>query len=659
MHLDCMIECCHNVRIITKMKSPAFQIRVAILGHVSVGKTTVLNALLGEKFSEISKKRTTAGINHFKIVSTAKDSVEEATAEIQEKTTRNLKRKVHEIDLTQEDQPTMSAADILAKISAENVELRSKNNTIQECTLAVEVPEQLFPMHENTRLIITDVPGVNEAGSSEMYLNYVKQVWDELDCVVVVMDADQGVNTEEQVKLLDFVQGNLKTSKMIPSFILCNKVDDPHDEELMSLVEEVRGKVNDIFEEVRNFQPALMHPTVMHVSAENAFAYRSASRLTRKNMHELNRECLDKIGYEEVGKVKWRRMTKKKKYDLVHEVVSDKTQYDERLALTNFDKFLEALSSTLGGSENQVSLIESQLKIQLKKLNACLENDTLFVDGLVKAFDCSYALGKPTGHLRKKFWTLYSSCEEQAFQKFEECPTNVMYLHKPMKELQSYAKGLHLKLFSTVSPSGNTEEGGKNVDEARMLNAMKGLVSRQMKIMSENEKTKLSHNPQNDPWCDRGGQCRGGLWYNNSTGSYRNANQNSHPESGLYCSHWEWKDQDGKWHNKYDKKDMREGSKDVNPALIVTRWETAQAEDWCAMINSLLLLKHNKYFCEDLSAEILELEMRKCFTTRFSKCAQGKGLKGMEVPMSLRDHNHFGSLAHSYCEFKKNHSTLK
>ena len=51
------------------MKPYSFEIKIDLLGHVSVGKTTLLNALLGDKFSEVSKRRTTSGINHFRISS--------------------------------------------------------------------------------------------------------------------------------------------------------------------------------------------------------------------------------------------------------------------------------------------------------------------------------------------------------------------------------------------------------------------------------------------------------------------------------------------------------------------------------------------------------------------------------------------------------------
>eukprot|EP00525_Craspedostauros_australis_P007546 CAMPEP_0198132054 /NCGR_PEP_ID=MMETSP1442-20131203/57545_1 /TAXON_ID= /ORGANISM="Craspedostauros australis, Strain CCMP3328" /LENGTH=38 /DNA_ID= /DNA_START= /DNA_END= /DNA_ORIENTATION= len=38
------------------MKCNQFEIKIAVMGYVSVGKSTVLNALLGKKFSEVSMK---------------------------------------------------------------------------------------------------------------------------------------------------------------------------------------------------------------------------------------------------------------------------------------------------------------------------------------------------------------------------------------------------------------------------------------------------------------------------------------------------------------------------------------------------------------------------------------------------------------------------
>ena len=49
------------------MIDPALEIKVALLGYVSVGKTMVLNALLRGRFSEVSMRRTTAGVSYFRL----------------------------------------------------------------------------------------------------------------------------------------------------------------------------------------------------------------------------------------------------------------------------------------------------------------------------------------------------------------------------------------------------------------------------------------------------------------------------------------------------------------------------------------------------------------------------------------------------------------
>jgi GTPase Era involved in 16S rRNA processing len=102
-------------------------------------------------------------------------------------------------------------------------------------------------MRPDTSLVIVDVPGLNEAGSCDMYKGYVDQQWDTYDCAVVIMDAEKGVNTDEQVWLLEFVKMKQQTSKDIPVIVLCNKVDDPSNEEIAIMVNEVREKVKEVF----------------------------------------------------------------------------------------------------------------------------------------------------------------------------------------------------------------------------------------------------------------------------------------------------------------------------------------------------------------------------------------------------------------------------
>ena len=51
----------------TKRNEMASEIKVALLGNLSAGKSTVLNALFKDTYSEVSMGRTTAGINYFRL----------------------------------------------------------------------------------------------------------------------------------------------------------------------------------------------------------------------------------------------------------------------------------------------------------------------------------------------------------------------------------------------------------------------------------------------------------------------------------------------------------------------------------------------------------------------------------------------------------------
>lgn len=62
-------------------------------------------------------------------------------------------------------------------------------------------------------------------------------MWDTFDCAIVVLDAKQETNTEEQVHLLQQVKANLSQKKHVPAIVLCNKVDDPEDDETNALVD--------------------------------------------------------------------------------------------------------------------------------------------------------------------------------------------------------------------------------------------------------------------------------------------------------------------------------------------------------------------------------------------------------------------------------------
>lgn len=164
------------------MLAQSFEIKVGLLGHVSVGKTTGLNALLREKFSEVSMKRTTAGINLFRISSLAKSA---------KRTKLSMRNEEsidwQEVDCAGSESSYAKASDTLQETTSDNARLR-KTNELQEKIFDIELDEPLLKdMRDDTRLVLVDIPGTNEAGTQKIYQDYVSSTWDTFDAMIVVM----------------------------------------------------------------------------------------------------------------------------------------------------------------------------------------------------------------------------------------------------------------------------------------------------------------------------------------------------------------------------------------------------------------------------------------------------------------------------------------
>ncbi|CAJ1960386.1 unnamed protein product [Cylindrotheca closterium] len=354
---------------------PTFQIKVAIIGNVSAGKTTVLNALFRDKYGEVSMKRTTAGVNEFAILS------QEEWASVS-------------------DSPRESKS-VLKEITEDNLELRASDQ-VQTKRFEIELEEPLCEMRKDTQLVIVDIPGVNEADMSKKYKDYVENHWNTFDCAVVVMDGRQGVNTEEQVSLLRFVKTNLESKKDIPVVILCNKVDDPDDKEQAELVLEAQCEVEKIFRvsdrqkslqdlldtadglsiQVSNENQVLnstskkqkighsehVSPVFIPISGITAFIFQICSSMTLKKFREFDEDLIAKLGRERIGKRKWKKLSKEEQVQQAHKAVSDPEGYQEGLEDSNFHKFLKALSLLVGGDATQEQLIKKQIQVLLENI---------------------------------------------------------------------------------------------------------------------------------------------------------------------------------------------------------------------------------------------------------------------------------------------------
>jgi hypothetical protein len=250
-------------------------------------------------------------------------------------------------------------------------------------------------MHENTTLVFVVIPGLNEADTKRMYLDYVT----------------------EEVQLLKFAKNMMQEKKFVPIIILCNKVDDPDDDSLMELVKDVQMSVEEIFgvksrtealdqlltcfREGKRCNESLTsstrqrchwrtqrpYPVFIPISAGNAFAYRTAANCTFKKFQQLDSKLI------EVELAKLKKLSHDEKCQIAFDAVSNAVQLQDRLETTNFGKVLSALCYTIGGSNVQRDLIVKQMEIALRHILAV----PLVAKPLLGMYDTCKALNRDAG----------------------------------------------------------------------------------------------------------------------------------------------------------------------------------------------------------------------------------------------------------------------
>ena len=499
--------------------APSFEIKVALLGNVSAGKSTVLNALLRDKFSEVAMKRTTAGVNYFSVykkpasdedaVKGNDDSSSSSSSGEEKETNQESKQEdpssspPHWNNLAEDPH---SAEATLKIITEDNrSKLSSTDSTVQEKHFDVELDphNQLVEMRADTKLVLVDIPGLNEAGAFDQYKKFVCDKWHTFDCVVIVMDAKQGVNTQDQVFLLGLVKDNLARKKQVPVIILCNKVDDPQDEEQAELVDEARAEVEKIFgvecrkESLRRILEQEDHddmrnssPTFIPISAISAYTQLSASQMSLEKFTSFDNDLIEKLGREQIGRRRWNKLTEEEKIKEVYNIVTNPEECQEVFNESNFSAFLGVLEFFLG-KKNQLNLLTNQIQTSTRMLATAslgageISNHLRLLNEQWKkvheaqseenSSHTGFLLGRPI------FWKRYRTWDNEAMAMFDtswhESKPQSRYVARPMIELMAY----YDFVCSSMKSTHNTNE--ESVEKAKILCQMQELVCRYLDIL--------------------------------------------------------------------------------------------------------------------------------------------------------------------------------
>ena len=210
-------------------------------------------------------------------------------------------------------------------------------------------------------------------------------------------------------------------------------------------------------------------PVFIPTSAIHAFIYQAASLMNLELFKNFDQDLIEKLGPEEVGKWKWRKLNQDEKYQVAHDAISDVSRYRQRLEATNFDKFLLALGKTVGGNERQLKLIELQLMVATKAISPanCVASQIRCI------FEKRSVLGHATESLIAAFWRTYSDAETIAFARLKS-PSDVPKL----KHLPAY-----LSAFWDLC-----KDVGWLDQKLTILSQLKGIVRRQLATLFNEER---------------------------------------------------------------------------------------------------------------------------------------------------------------------------
>jgi predicted GTPase len=326
-------------------------VNIAVVGAVSVGKSTLINAIFVDHYSDTKIKRTTA--------------VPQVYDESDCPDKYSVLDKIREHNRQINDQ-TMQ--------KTENGHTLSYDDIGEIHYVVPPIYDMLNEkLQQNVFLSIYDLPGLNDSATKNIYFDYVKNNFYKFDIIVLVLDINSGLNTADEIEILKLICGCIRKKKQTSDvdtglIILLNKCDNmkevggnlfPTNDELCDMAVQAK-KIIDT--QINELCPNLRY-TIHPISCEDAHIYRTI----KKNPHQrLDDTMINKLGYNEYGKVMWNRSTKEEKDNYV-ELILEKSDCKERILCTGFTRFSDTISTILN-KNNQYNFLTDHVKYELSQI---------------------------------------------------------------------------------------------------------------------------------------------------------------------------------------------------------------------------------------------------------------------------------------------------
>jgi len=293
-------------------------LNIGIMGCISSGKSTLMNSLFSETYSDMKIKKTTMCPQVYK-------------------TDKNL----------------VKSKKYANEIRKQNAEINKKLYEAGDSNKCEEVVYSVLPIPDifdelkfgkNIEYKIYDIPGLNDSVTKNKFYDYIKNNFYKFDIVIYNVDINSGLNTTDELDILKLIKlciDDIKTkyNKEVKLMIICNKCDDLIEDDEGNLIgsEEIEEMYKQVCDIVKT--NGVKCPIIKY-SAAYTYMYRSIN--TPEN---IDVEYINKIGIDNFGRVPWSKLSKGKTIDdlwaLIKPHLSDNST--QSLLLSGFETFKKVI----------------------------------------------------------------------------------------------------------------------------------------------------------------------------------------------------------------------------------------------------------------------------------------------------------------------------
>jgi GTPase SAR1 family protein len=304
-------------------------LNICLVGCVSAGKSTILNAFFGQDFAQCKIKRTTMIPNIFIESDTNIDDYAEIN---------NIIKDVNERAYNESSKPG-------GKLNLEDYD--------NELTFMVEPMEVITG--GQVKICMYDIPGLNDARTKDVYYKYLKDNFHKFNIILFVVDIQSGLNTSDEIDIINFLADKIREQKSINKNIklltIVNKADD------MQIMTDgnlqVLGELGEMFEQTKDtVKQRLAHYGVeqeligcIPICGLDAHLYRMINKY--KDINKISREHILRIGINDEGS-KFRRYTEVEQKNKVLDKIKDQNFVNEMIKMSGFYQIEECLNNFIG-----------------------------------------------------------------------------------------------------------------------------------------------------------------------------------------------------------------------------------------------------------------------------------------------------------------------